>query len=151
MKNIKLFKILLIAVTTLLVIIISFFIYNSKIFNNMTITGKNGEKIKIYNIEKLKNTEKIGDTDIILADTPEFSISYYRPDQSFAISIMSKNFKDSREKAEKNLLKILGLSSEEACKLKLTLSTPTFINAEIAGGNYGLSFCPGATPSPINN
>jgi hypothetical protein len=107
----------------------------------MVITGKNGEKIKIYNIEKLKNIEKINNTDIMLEDTPEFSISFYKPDQSFAISIMSKNFGDSRQKSEKRFLEILGISSKEACNLKVTLGTPVFVNAEYAGGNYGLSFC----------
>jgi hypothetical protein len=146
MKNIIFSKTGLIIIIILLVTLLTtLFIYFSNL-NIMTIKGSNSKNIKINNIEKIKNTENINNTDIILEQTPEFIISYYRPDQSFAISIMSENFITNRERAEKELLKILGINSKEACNLKLTLGTPAFVSDKYAGINYGLSFCPDGRP-----
>jgi len=46
------------------------------------------------------------------------------------------------------LLQQLGISEQDACRLRYSVSVPFSVNPLYSGKNLGFSFCPGATPLP---
>ena len=84
-------------------------------------------------------TSKYGDAYFVENDS--YSISYILQGQYFQIYIQGSPFKDVRKEAEADLLKQLGVSQEEACKLDVRITTPAFANPNEAGTTYKLSFC----------
>lgn len=67
---------------------------------------------------------------------------FYIPDQElFYISITSYPFDEHVVSAEDKLLVSLGITKEEACKLNVDITTPTYANPEKAGVVYDLSWC----------
>ncbi|MES2668715.1 MAG: hypothetical protein V4644_03445 [Patescibacteria group bacterium] len=81
--------------------------------------------------------------------TPEFSILYLEPDQTFLVSLASEPLGESRMKAEAYLKDALGISNEEMCALRYTVGTTVSVN-EAYGSitNLGFSFCPDAVRLP---
>jgi hypothetical protein len=117
----------------------------------MIIDGKNGEKIVVNNFASA--AKKIAG-DVELIDNDKMSISYgamidihtNKESKCFNISIGGRNLKEvqqNQKKAEAFMLKILGISKTEACKLKVQISAPKSMT-----GSYGydlqdeFSFCP---------
>ena len=79
-------------------------------------------------------------------DKKDYQIMYIPVDNSFLISILSSPFDEIRTEAEKALLDKLKISQQEACYLKVNITTPSYANPEYAGKNYGLSFCENKNP-----
>ncbi len=79
--------------------------------------------------------------DILIIDDPKYQIAYLNQFGSFIISILGSPFDDARQKAESQFLNTLGISPQDACRLPVTLNTPSFANPDEAGTNYKLSFC----------
>lgn len=73
-----------------------------------------------------------------------YVIEYIESTQYFNISLLREPLADSRIQAEQYMLEHLGISKENMCKLKYTVSVPNFVNTTLAGGSLGFSFCPGA-------
>ncbi len=92
----------------------------------------------------LINPEKVlaGDWGVVVKRTPQYSIVYYTADQGFVISIEDVDVVSARSAVESNLISLLGISAEDACKLNVSLSVPRDVNTDLAGTNYRLSFCP---------
>ena len=67
---------------------------------------------------------------------------YYTADQGFVISIEDVDVVSARSAVESNLISLLGISAEDACKLNVSLSVPRDVSTDLAGTNYRLSFCP---------
>lgn len=59
----------------------------------------------------------------------------------YAIVIYGSPFESARAEAEQAFLQKLGVTPEQACRLKVTISTPVFVNPEESKQTYGLSFC----------
>ena len=76
-----------------------------------------------------------------LAQTPDYHIFYFPPDELFFISITSYPFDEHRPVAELKLLEILAISRDEACKLNVDITTPAYANPDNAGEVFKLSFC----------
>ncbi len=112
-----------------------------------------GGDIEINNVEKeATKSVKYGNNFeyIIKEDTSGYSISYFPQNQGFIIAISSPEIQKVRETAEADFLNILGVSKEKACLLNVDLGAIYSANAEAAGKNYGLSFCPNGKPFPVN-
>lgn len=91
-----------------------------------------------------KNMGVVEGGDILLADNSEYFITFNRYSGRFWIGITSSVFEEYRVKAEENLLKILGLSERDACKLSVVIGAPFRSGgseATIAPDETGLSFC----------
>jgi len=73
-----------------------------------------------------------------------YSISYISEDTSFTVSILSEPLGEIRLRAEKDLLVRLGISENDACRLRYEVLVPYSVNPLYAGKNLGFSFCPGA-------
>jgi hypothetical protein len=74
----------------------------------------------------------------------DYTIVFWAPASSFAISLLSKPLTAARHKAEQTFLKDLGVSQDDACKLAVNLGVPVSVDPDVAGILLGLSFCPGA-------
>ena len=85
---------------------------------------------------------------IFLEQTPDFQFSFDKDDSSFGIALTSKPLRVARLKAESALLRDLGISKGDACKLTMWLGVPVSIDLNAAGRNFGLSFCPSGIPLP---
>jgi hypothetical protein len=81
----------------------------------------------------------IGETTII--NNRDYQIIYYPYDEGFLIPILNRPFNDYRVLAEEDFVRALSISKQDACKLKLGITTPFSINPEEAGINWPLSWC----------
>ncbi len=114
---------------------------NSALPDKMIIETSEGS-IELINPEK--NAEEYIDTEnTLIKSTPDYEIFYLKYDQkeSFAISLLGKNFEESRKQSEDAFLKLLGITEEQACKLVVSESVPYGTNASLAGKDFSLSFC----------
>ncbi len=71
-----------------------------------------------------------------------FQIIFISKEKQYQIFINNSPFDTYRTQAENAFLSLLNISKEEACKLKVTIGTPYFVNPNEAGQIYSLSFCP---------
>lgn len=78
----------------------------------------------------------------------DYYMAYYPEDQGFLIVIQNTDIEATRKKAEADFLEILGITQEQACKLRVSLTVPLKVNEKAGGGNYGLSFCPNGKDFP---
>lgn len=70
-----------------------------------------------------------------------FQIVYIPSEKQYQIFINNSPFDKYRTEAENVFLSLLKTSKGEACKLKVEISTPYFVNPNEAGQTYPLSFC----------
>jgi hypothetical protein len=97
-----------------------------------------------------KNAKKvIDDKNVLINGTDEYDILgfNYNNQRSFLISIkQSSNLEETRKKAEKELISSLGITEKDACELEISVNVSRDIDENLAGRNFGLSFCPNAKP-----
>jgi hypothetical protein len=108
---------------------------NSKL-NISTPTGE----VQVSNITQ-NPVEKSTDA-VAIAETSDYEIIYYSKDQAFLITLLSQPAQQARDKAEDALLKHLDIGIGDACKLTVSLTVPFDVDPDLAGKDYGLSFCP---------
>jgi len=77
-------------------------------------------------------------------DNAAYSILYVEFDQSFNVAILQEPLGEVRKRAEQELIKLLGVSQTDLCRLRYIVSTPNWVNEIYSGKNLGFSFCPGA-------
>ncbi|MEK7129589.1 MAG: hypothetical protein AAB803_01085 [Patescibacteria group bacterium] len=70
-----------------------------------------------------------------------YDITYVPSLDEYAIVVYGSPFEPARKEAERAFLQKLGVAPEQACRLKVTVSTPVFVNPEESKQTYGLSFC----------
>lgn len=80
--------------------------------------------------------------DALVKRTQDYDIVYFAKDQSFLITLSRQPVKEARNQAELDLLETLGISKDEACKLKVSLKIPFDIDNNLAGKDFHLRFCP---------
>jgi hypothetical protein len=83
---------------------------------------------------------------VVLAQSSTYSIVYNVSDSSFTISLLSAPFSAARQAAEAALLSSLGISQQDACKLKVSEGVPISVSDEYPGENFPLSFCGSSPP-----
>jgi hypothetical protein len=76
-----------------------------------------------------------------LVQTPDYHVFYFPADELFFISITSYPFDEHRVVAEQKLIEALAISKDDACKLNVDITTPTYSNPDKAGEVFKLSFC----------
>lgn len=81
---------------------------------------------------------------VAVVNSGKYSIVFYRPDQSFAISLLAKPFPIVRQEAERALLSTLNISEQDACKLSVYEGIPISVDQRYPGVNSPLSFCDGS-------
>lgn len=83
-----------------------------------------------------------------LQNTDAYDIVYLGEFKSFVITLYGNDLNDSRNKAEQVFLESLGINKDAACKLTVVLAVSPDASRNVAGKNYGLSFCPNGKPFP---
>ncbi|TSC79094.1 MAG: glycoside hydrolase family protein [Parcubacteria group bacterium Gr01-1014_29] len=84
--------------------------------------------------------------DVLIRETPDYMIQYTRFDSSFLISIIGGNPHLARALAESDFTDILGISQQDACKLKITIAVSRDVSEKLSKRYYRPSFCPDGTP-----
>ncbi len=75
-----------------------------------------------------------------------YSIEYIASSQYFNISLLQQPIGPARVDAEKYLMDHLGISAQQMCTLKYSVSVPVSVDQKHAGVDLGFSFCPTAIP-----
>lgn len=139
-------NILIIFFIILFILILSGIIYFINNSNKMIVISGN-EKIKVYNIYK-KPLETYSNSDVEFKKTPDYTFDFYAKGPTFIITILNKNINAARETAEKDFLNTMQINKEQACKINVQLSVPFNVDENVAGPDYGLSFCPDGKKFP---
>jgi hypothetical protein len=82
---------------------------------------------------------------VVIGQTPMYDINYNVSDSSFIISILSLPFNTSQQAAEAAFLSSLGISQQDACKLKVYEGVPAYVSDQYIGESFPLSFCATST------
>jgi hypothetical protein len=86
---------------------------------------------------------------LVLTTTFDYDIHFMFSDNSFTITIFNPPIVEVRRQAEEELLNILGVSEQDACKLNVHLGVHRSADSDLGGGaDYGLSFCSSGLPFP---
>lgn len=79
------------------------------------------------------------------APSVPYVISYVSASSFFSITILQEPIDSVRAQAEQYLMRTLGISEGDMCRLRYTLVVPVRVNQVYGGENLGFSFCEGAT------
>lgn len=79
--------------------------------------------------------------DVTFVKNALYQILYFSEEDEFLISVLSSPFEQARSRAELDFLNKLEINKNQACQLKVNISTPNFVNPNESGKNYKLSFC----------
>jgi len=107
----------------------------------------NAGVVSIVNVYK-KSVGDGGFNGTIFKDNDLYFMAYYPSPEGFIISIRSANAEKIRMVAEKDFIETLKISKTDACKLNVSLSVPMSIDENLAGQDFGLSFCPNGKAFP---
>lgn len=84
------------------------------------------------------------ENDVVIKRTENYELDYFAKDNSFLIDVLVTPFEAARKEAESNFLSALGITQDQACKLSVFEAVPFFVDPNLAGRSYSLSFCPNA-------
>lgn len=107
--------------------------------DQITLPGKTG-LVTTNNFYKTA-IEITDQNDALIASNDDFQILYYPADNSFFITITNKPIQTIQKRAEAELLSRLSITMEDACRLKILVGAPGWIDDPLAGQELGLSFC----------
>lgn len=79
--------------------------------------------------------------DSLIVDNEKYQIVYLSQFNKFLITVLGSPFNEIKNEAEREFLKVLGITEENACKLIVEVNTPEFANPEYSGTALRLSFC----------
>lgn len=82
----------------------------------------------------------------VATPTTAYQITYIETTNFFNISLDKKPLGKVRQDAEQFLIRTLGVTPNQLCRLNYTLSTYNRVDQTYAGVDLRFSFCPGATP-----
>ncbi len=80
--------------------------------------------------------------------TTDYNIYYNEVTGTFSIALLKEPLGEVRLAAEQFMMKSLGITQNELCKLNYYVGAPYDVNALYSSKNLGFSFCPGATVLP---
>ncbi|MDR3642100.1 MAG: hypothetical protein P4L74_00540 [Candidatus Doudnabacteria bacterium] len=95
-----------------------------------------------------KHPQEVLGATTVIKQNDNYSIVYFPVDQSFLITILAQPVQQNRDAAEQLLLSQLQVSEADACKLAVSLTVPAGVSEQLAGVDYGLSFCPNGKAFP---
>jgi hypothetical protein len=120
----------------LLTVLSSFFLNrNSRVLQNTSLVIPTPSQ-SVPNPYLANGTKKI----FVEADSP-FNITQDLATNAYLISIVRSPFEEVRQKAETTFLEKLNITKEDACNLKVLITTMRFANPDQAGQTFHLSFC----------
>lgn len=115
------------------------FSFPAKDADKMTLNTSAGD-ISANNIYK-SPVENLSLNGVAFKDNPDYYMDFYPDSQGFTIIIYNPDFQAARLKAEQDFVSTLGITEDQACKLRVAETTPVQINSQSIVKNFGLSFC----------
>ncbi len=97
--------------------------------------------VMVKNFFKTGQPLKGEEPGVLIEETPDYTILFYTKQKEVLISLTSKPVITAKQKAEEALLRLLGTSQEDACKLFSSVRTTVYVDPDLAGRELGLSFC----------
>lgn len=99
------------------------------------------ETVDINNVYKdpIRRLSKNG---VEFVKKENYVMDFYPEDEGFIISIGNPDIFSALKEAESEFLNKLGVTEEQACKLKVSITIPVSVSEKYGGGVYGFSFCP---------
>lgn len=108
--------------------------------NSISVKKRTGGELEIDNFYKhAEDITLYGDA--LIRETPNYIIWYFPRDSSFLIALKSTDVHLARALAESEFTAALNISQAQACELQVLLGIPRGVNQDLAGQDYGLSFC----------
>jgi hypothetical protein len=82
------------------------------------------------------------------AQAPNYIVTYDAASQSFVVALTSEPIGTARRDATQFMLRALGVTEQDLCRLNYYLGTDIQVNPTYAGRNLGFAGCPGAVKLP---
>jgi len=115
------------------------------------ITTKDGGSILMKDFYQSPYTKILDpQNDASIKESIDYNIEFQPAIPRFFIGLQGNDLYTARENAEQGLLDKLGITKDDACRIKVTLGVAFSVNEKASGVNYGLSFCPDGKPLPKN-
>ena len=109
--------------------------------DKILVRGSGGD-VAINNVFKIgKLIEGSQYQGVAVKNTDAFDIIYFGKDQFALISIQKKPVLSVRLDAEREFLKLFGITQEQACGMRVSVKTDLATDPNLAGAELGLSFC----------
>jgi len=111
------------------------------------VSDKDNSYVSINDFRQLPKVVSVGEGFYSLngadpaVDLP-YSILFGESDSSFTISLDAIPLDATRERASRDLLMMLDITEEEACKLNVQVGVTYYVDEALSGKDLGLSFCP---------
>jgi hypothetical protein len=117
----------------------------------LKITTKDGGSIIMKDFYQSPYTKILDpQNDASIKESIDYNIEFQPAIPRFFIGLQGNDLYTARENAEQGFLDKLGITKEDACRIKVTLGVHYSVNERASGVNYGLSFCPDGKPLPKN-
>lgn len=113
--------------------------------NQFAIQTPNGQVLVNNFYQNPTSSTQVYDSNVLIISNSDYQLDYIRDDSEFIISLFAYSTdqaRTQRTEAESAFLTTLGITQSDACKLNVSLGVPISYDADLAGPNYGLSFCP---------
>ncbi len=118
----------------------------------ISITAADGSVIRtndfINDPRTVKDPVNAGYYNLGATTSASYLITYIASTQYFNVELLQEPIGTARALAEQYLEQLLGISTDDLCRINYTVSVPTNINAFYSSRDLGFSFCPGATQLP---
>lgn len=86
--------------------------------------------------------ERLSKNGVEFVKNEKYVMDFYPEDEGFIIALKDPDVFSALKKAEEDFLIKLGITKEQACELKVSITIPVSISEKYGGGVYGFSFCP---------
>lgn len=142
-------KIILFVILGLLVVVVLLAIYVASGKPKLKVPGVDGQKIEVMDFMSTNPQDSAFTTPI--AESESFSIQYDKINNTFQIAFTVTSgsaLKTARSEAELKLLQILGINSEQLCRLNVLEIVPDNGVLSLPTYNFPPSFCAGGNVIP---
>lgn len=107
--------------------------------------------LSVSNPKMTPEAKQLSPQDTLAESTSDYDIVYFdfdTKDRSFLIDIKGADIMSSRTKAEAAFLQLTNLDQNQVCLLNVSLRVSSVDYANLAGEEFGLSFCPNGKAFP---
>lgn len=111
------------------------------------VIGTPSGPVRINNVLIYPDYKPPQDWGVAVRRTGRYDILFFNKEKEwFLISLYDSDVSAARRDAEQEFLNILGITEGDACKLHVELGVSKDASFDLAGSDYGLSFCPNGIP-----
>jgi len=108
--------------------------------NTFSVKTRDGKNLTIKNFYR-EAAEVTPYGYVVIEETPDYRFLFFEQDSSFLINIRNSNVHVGRAVAESDLPDLLGISTQQICRLIISVGVSLHVSEKYGGQSYGLSFC----------